>query len=93
MDKVEARKLLTEFVKDLQKKPYDELLQLISNPICVEVEGSSGGQYQIEYEALWDSEPNGLLRVMASIDDGGLITAMFPITESFLVGSDGKVLT
>jgi hypothetical protein len=92
MDKVEARELLTEFVENLQKKPYDELLQLISYPICVEVEGSSGAQYQIEYEALWDSEPNGLLRIMASIDDGGLITAMFPITQSFLVDSDGKTL-
>lgn len=89
MDKVEAKELLTEFVEDLQKKPYDDLLQLISNPICVEVEGSSGAQYQIEYEALWDSEPNGLLRIMASIDDGGLITAMFPITLSFLLDSDG----
>ena len=92
MDKVEARKLLTAFVKDLQKKPYDELVQLIANPICAELEGPSGVQYQIEYEALWDAKPNSLLRVMASIDDGGLITAMFPITLSFLVNSDGKVL-
>ena len=92
MDRVEAGKLLTEFVEELQKKPYVELVKLISNPICVEVEGPSGAQYQIEYEALWDSEPNGLLRIVASIDDGGLITAMFPITLSFLVDSDGKVL-
>ena len=92
MDKLEARKLLTEFVDDLQKKPYDELLQLISNPVCREVEGSSRAQYQIEYEALWDSKPNGLLRIMASIDDGRLISAMFPITLSFLVDNDGKVL-
>ena len=92
MDKVEARRLLTGFVDELQKKPYDELVQLIRNPICVEVEGVSGAQYQIEYEALWDSEPNGLLRIMASIDDGGLITAMFSITQSFLVDSDGKTL-
>jgi len=87
MDKVEARELLTEFVENLQKKPHAELVQLISNPICTEVEGSSGAQYQIEYEALWDSEPDGPLRIMASIDDGGLITAMFPITQSFLVES------
>ena len=82
-----------EFVEELQKKPYDELVQLISNPICVEVEGPSGAKYQIEYEALWDSDPNGLLRVMASIDDGGLITAMFPLNESFLVDRDGKLKT
>jgi hypothetical protein len=91
MDKVEARKVLSEFVEELQKKPYDELVQLISNPICVEVKGSTGAQYQIEYEALWDSEPNGLLRIIASIDDGGFISAMFPITLSFLVDSQGEL--
>jgi hypothetical protein len=92
VDKVEARKLLTEFVEDLRKKSYDELVQFIRNPVCVEVNGSSGKQYQIEYEALWDTDPDGLLRIMASIDDGRLISFMFPITESFLIDQDGKLL-
>ena len=91
MDKAEARKLLSEFLEGLQKKPYEELLQLVRNPVCDEIEGSSGTQYQIEYEALWDSEPNGLLRIVASIDDGGLISAMFPITLSFLADREGKI--
>jgi hypothetical protein len=88
MDKVEARVLLKAFVEDLQQQPYSELVRLIRNPVCVEMKGPSGTPYQIEYESLWDSEPNGLLRIMASIDNGGLISAMFPITLCFLVDSD-----
>ena len=91
MDKVEATELLTAFVEDLQRKPYDELVRLIRDPVCMEVKGPSGTPYQIEYESFWDSEPNRLLRIMASIDNGGLISAMFPITLSFLVDSDAKL--
>jgi len=90
MDRLEAGRLLAAFIEDLQKRPYSELRQFLSNPTCVEVSGSSGTRYQVEYEALWDSEPKGPLRIMVSIDDGGLISAMFPITESFLVDPDGK---
>ena len=52
MDKVEARKVLVEFIEAVQKKHYSELLQLLNNPVCIRVEDSSGAQYQIEYEAL-----------------------------------------
>ena len=92
MDKQEARDLLEVFVEDLRQKPYEELAQLIRNPDCVEVSGASGVSYQIEYEALWDNNPGGLLRVIASIDDGGLLTAMFPITISFLMNSAGQLM-
>ena len=91
MDKQEARDLLEQFVERLRQKPYQELARLIRNPVSVEVSSASGVSYQIEYEALWDNEPGGLLRVMASIDDGRLLTAMFPITISFVIDSDGRL--
>ncbi len=92
MDKVEARGLLEEFLEELQKRSREELLGLISNPVCLEKTGKSGTVYQIEYEAVWDYEPGGDLRVIVSIDDGGLLSTFKPLTADFLVSSEGKVL-
>ena len=49
-----------------------------------EVRGVSGATYQIEINFYWDSEPGETIRVMGSIDDGG-IRAYSPLTESVLV--------
>ncbi len=92
MDKVEARGLLEEFLEELQKRSREELLGLIANPVCIEKTGKSGTVYQIEYEALWDFEPSQDLRIIVSIDDGGLLSAFKPLTANFLVSSEGKVL-
>ncbi len=92
MDKVEARDLLEEFLDELKSRSREELLELISNPVCIEKTGQSGTVYQIEYEALWDSEPGRDLRIIASIDDGGFISALKPLTADFLVSSQGKVV-
>ena len=91
MDKVEAKILLDEFVVGLRGQSYDELKRLVRNPTCVEVRGHSGAAYQVEYEALWDSQPGGVLRVLASIDDGGLISSMFPICSAFLITPRGDI--
>jgi hypothetical protein len=92
VDKVEARGLLEEFLDDLKKRSREELLGLISNPVCIEKTGKSGMVYQIEYEALWDFEPGGDLRIIVSIDDGGFLSVFKPLTADFLVSSEGKVL-
>ena len=92
MDKVEARDLLEEFLDELKSRSREELLELISNPVCIEKTGQSGTVYQIEYEALWDSEPGRDLRIIASIDDGGFLSALKPVTADFLVSSQGKVI-
>jgi len=57
VDKVEARGLLEEFLDDLKTRSRGELLGLIAKPVCLEKTGKSGTVYQIEYEAVWDSEP------------------------------------
>ena len=36
-----------------------------------EMRGPSGATYQVEVQLFWDDQPNGELRVMGSIDDGG----------------------
>ena len=92
MDKVEARGLLEEFLDDLKNRSREELLGLISNPVCIEKTGKSGTLYQIEYEALWDSEPGRDLRIIASIDDGRFLSALKPLSADFLVSAQGKVI-
>ena len=92
MDKVEARDILEEFLDDLKARSREELLGLISNPVCIEKIGQSGTVYQIEYEAVWDFEPGQDLRIIASIDDGGFLSALKPLTADFLVSSQGKVI-
>jgi hypothetical protein len=92
MDKVEARVLLEEFIADLKNHSRSELLGLISNPVCIEKKGPSGAVYQIEYEAVWDKEPGGDLRVIASIDDSGFLSVLLPVTSGFLVTSPIEVI-
>lgn len=92
MDKMEARGLLEECLEDLKNRSREELLGLISNPVCIETTGPGGTVYQIEYEAVWDKEHGGNLRIIASIDDGGLVSALMPLTADFLVSPQGQVL-
>lgn len=50
--------------------------------------GPSGTVYQIEIEAFWDGRPGGEIRMMGSIDDGGL-RALMPLTDDFIIRPDG----
>jgi hypothetical protein len=91
MNKVEAKQLLDQFLLKLQTRSYEELKGLLSNPQVEEVESESGVRYQIEYEALWDREADAELRVIASIDDGGLISSFFPVTSDFIITPAGEI--
>ena len=51
MNKAEAKGLLEEFLGELKERPRQELLGLLSNPVCFEKTGKSGTVYQIEYGA------------------------------------------
>lgn len=92
MDRIEASILLQEFLQDLKTRSFLELQELLSNLVCIEKPGKSGVVYQIEYEAVWDFEPGGNLRLIASIDDGGLLSAMLPVSSGFLVTPEGEVI-
>ncbi len=92
MDKNEARGILEEIFDEFKSRSREELLGPISQPACLEMTGPSGAVYQIEFEALWDAAPGSDLRVMASIDDGGLLSAFAPLTGGFLVSPQGKVV-
>ena len=90
MDKKEAKSILGEHLVRCSGRGYAELVSLVQSEHedAFEAVGPSGTRYQVEVQFLWDDQPGGVIRVLASIDDGGL-RAYLPVTESLLVAPPG----
>ena len=54
-----------------------------------EVVVASGTRYQLEIQFFWDDKTDGNVRVLGSIDDGG-IRAFLPATDSFILTPEGR---
>lgn len=91
MNKEEAKKIVAAELKTYRAKPYEELAKLIDAPICYEKVGASGPTYQIEIEAFWDDKPNGDIRIVGSVDDGGW-RAFAPLTYDFIKSPTGEFI-
>lgn len=87
MDRKEARALLTEELNRFRAMAPAGLRALIGEAQVKEIKSRSGAGYTIETDVVWDDKQKTTLRVMASIDDGGL-SAWLPMTESLLVPCD-----
>jgi hypothetical protein len=86
----EALRRLEEGLDRFRREPYESLKARVGDePIIEEGRGTSGRAYQIELIFLWDDRPDGNVRVMASIDDGGW-RAFVPATRSFIKAPDGR---
>lgn len=84
MDKREARQIIIRELEPFRKKTFSDLIKMVdTEPSTGAVTNENGVHYQIEIQAFWDDKPNGNIRVLGSIDDGG-IRAFFPLTESFI---------
>jgi len=90
MDKREAQALLTQFIAGLMSRSYQEWQSLLGESAVVEQPGPSGVTYQIEWQAFWDSQAGGDIRVLVSIDDGSLARFIVPLTAGFLVSPPGR---
>jgi hypothetical protein len=90
MNEEEAKDLLHAHLKDYRRRSYTELAALIGEPQTAELRGPSGKTYQLELQVFWDSRPGEALRVLASIDDGGL-RAFVPLTDSFIMNAGGAI--
>ena len=88
MDKVEARELLDEELRRLRGMPYAELRRYLDEEHLV-VTGASGKEYQIEITGIWDTGKEGDLHIVVSIDDGGFLAALRPMTGGFLLSPEG----
>jgi hypothetical protein len=87
MDRNEALKLLDAKLDEYRKFSYTELAAKIGDEEVVEVTGPSGAAYQIEIQITWDGKPNGDVRVLGAIDDGGW-RAFLPVTSDLIVKRD-----
>jgi hypothetical protein len=88
MDKQEARRILGEYLMRYRQRSYQELLTLLDQPETFEVRSGSGVLYQLEFQVFWDDPDTRMLRVLGSIDDGG-IRAVLPLNEDFIMAPDG----
>lgn len=91
MDRAEAKSILAKELTEFVARPYNELVKLIKCAEVKNVVGESGANYQIEFDVFWDSNPDGDLRVIASIDNGGW-RAFVPLTDSLVMKPDGTLL-
>ena len=88
MDNREAAALLREHLDGYRRRTYHDLVGLRDRRQVAELRGGSGRTYQIEVEIHWDGPPGGSVRVLGSIDDGGL-RSYIPISQDFILAPDG----
>ena len=91
MDTQEAKSLLTEELAKYRARSYADLVAIIGEAERAQVTGPSGKWYQVEVNALWDARVGGDVRVVASIDDGGL-RAIVPLSDDFIKATDGTFI-
>jgi hypothetical protein len=72
VDNEEAARVLAQELTQYRRETYANLQRLLKDVDAYEVVGPSGAKYQVEIQAVWDDKPNGNLRVMGGIDDGGV---------------------
>jgi hypothetical protein len=87
MDKSEAKRVLAKHLRKYKAKTYAELKDLIDELEVCEIAGPSGVRCRLEVQVFWDDKPNGQIRVIAAIDDGGW-RAYCPLTAGLLVSPD-----
>ena len=74
MDKSEAQTILSEQLVRFSSRSHSELASLVAakRVEVYEVRGESGTVYQIEIQFFWNDRPGDTIRVMGSMDDGGV---------------------
>jgi hypothetical protein len=94
VNKEEAKKILASQLEELKRLSYGEFRSWVVEKKLMTpvVKASSGTEYQLEIQAYWDSKRCDDIRVLVSIDDGGLVSSMFPLCDSLLVSSDESIV-
>jgi hypothetical protein len=92
MNKVESQEILDKEMLQFRGMSYEDLQQKIGSPHVVQRRGTSGDLYTIEIEVFPDDprNPGGYLRVLGSIDDGGVLAALSPLSSGFIMDANGN---
>jgi hypothetical protein len=86
--------ILQEKVAALQQLPYQALVQFLEHP-QVEQYGEGKDFYQVEVQVFFDDgsgKTSRNIRVMASIDDGGITGVLGSLTEDFIMTPEGHLV-
>ena len=90
MDKTEAKQVLGEYLSRYRAQSYSELAALVRSKHvdALTTKAASGKEYHLEFSFFWDGRPDGDVRVIGSVCDGGW-RCYFPLTESFILSPGG----
>ena len=92
MSDAEMKAVLTAESAKLRTAGYSELAdRLADRKERIRVIAPSGDSYHVEFEGFWDDDEQVDLRVVASIDDGGL-RAFLPFTDAFTITPAGTII-
>jgi hypothetical protein len=87
----EARRIVREELTKYRNRPYAELIGLVGTRIpTLVVRGESAAEYQVVVQVHWEGKPNGDIRVVGLIDDGGR-RAFVPLSEDFITGPNNVI--
>ena len=92
MNREIARKELHRHLEKFRSRSYGELTLLLDEPQRDTVAGEDGTSYEIEVQIRWEKTPGGDVRVVGLVDDKRLASAVFPVSEDFIVTPEGEVL-
>ena len=84
MNREEADRLLQAELDAIEQLGYTRLAARIGKVVTSEKPGAAGVKYQLELQIFWDNRPGAEIRLLGSIDDGG-IRALMPLTDSRIV--------
>ena len=92
MSDQEAKGILQAESARLRASEYGDLVsRLAEKQEVAELVGpATGAAYHLELQGFWDDDERQLLRVVASIDDGGA-RAFLPFTDSFTIDPAGTI--
>ena len=89
MNRDTARALLDEELMRLRAFSFVDFLKALDVTSIKRVKGRDGNTYQVEWQAFWDGKKGGNIRVLVSVDDGGL-SAFIPMSGAFIISPDGS---
>jgi len=80
----EVRAVLERVLAEHGGRDYASWKQLIGQVKAFGRASTGGRRHQVEVQPIWDDRPGGTIRVLFSIDDGGL-SAFAPMTNALLL--------
>ena len=89
MNREQAHAVARSALAGYRAEPYHALLRLIDEPDVMERKAPDGTEYTVEVSAIWETEPQGRLLVLAAVSYS-LWTDFAPVCDDFIIAPDGS---